>query len=188
MKLELRDQEIALLQFCIKASMNSGESRVDRYVVVDEEIVGNEFEYMLTHAEAGVFKMQALNLNEDNDKFWLLYNSDCYSPPMYLIRSPDESDAVEEFLDKTDICTISEADLPDYFSPDGEEVAGLFYAQCDKKCDISQLQCVELELLVVITKQGIKAISGTLGHDKLPKIVPLKAKAPMHGHRVLDIT
>lgn len=182
MKLELRDQQVALLQFAIKDHV----TRLDRYLVVEKGL--DEFHELLLHKDAGSNTMEALNLDEDNDKFWLLYPADCAFPPMYMVRAPDMQEAIEVFLDKTDICTISDEDLPDYRHPDGQDTDSLFYADCGKNCDISQLQAHELELLVVITKEGIKAISGALGYDKLPKIVPVTAKAPIHSQRVLDIT
>lgn len=188
MKMELRDQEVGLLQFRIK----NGGNPLDRYIVVADDVIINEADAdltrLLTHKDATDQEMEALNLDEDNDKFWMIFNADCMFPPHYMVRATDESEATEVFLDKTDICTISEEDLPDYVHPDGEEVSGLFHADCGKNCDISQLQVHELELLVVITKEGIKAISGSLGHKDLPKMMPGRVKAPIRGNRVLDIT
>ena len=52
------------------------------------------------------------------DKFWWVANCDCAFPPVYVISASDESDAIEEFLEKTDACLVEEPDDYDDLSYD----------------------------------------------------------------------
>ncbi len=36
---------------------------------------------------------------EGDGRFWLCYSEDCFSPPMFIVRADNESDAVDALLD-----------------------------------------------------------------------------------------
>ena len=56
---------------------------------------------------------------ESSTHTYLMYCSDCYTPPMYIVFADSEEEAIDVFIDETDICKIP-ADKPnvDYKNDD----------------------------------------------------------------------
>ena len=48
------------------------------------------------------------------DNLYLCMSCDCFDPPKYLISAQHESEALECFINETEICRVSEPDLKDY--------------------------------------------------------------------------
>ena len=171
----LNGQKIFLLQFIPK-----GHPDTTRYVVCNEPSYSDKLRLLVPDA-ANVEKLEPLNLDEDNDKFWLCCIADCYSPPLYLVRAQNEEDALETFLDKTDVATISAENLKDY--PDdpetGEANSRIHFSDGGKMCDIESYHSQELMLVMMITEWG---------HDFIQQ-GPTKRTAPepvITGQRVIE--
>ncbi len=169
----LNGQKVSLLQFVAK-----GIGDTTRYIVTELDS-WSEKARILAPSQANVEKMEALNLDEDNDKFWLCYVADCAFPPLYLIRAPDEQDALEVFLDKTDIATIPADDMKDYPEDENGE-RHVHYADCGKICNIESYHSQELLLVAMITEDGQDFVHpGTPKKETTPGAV-------ITGQRLID--
>ncbi len=59
-------------------------------------------------------KATGVNLDAQDDKFFLVFVSDCYAPPIAVVRAGDEAEAIGWFVDELDWTRIFEEDLKDY--------------------------------------------------------------------------
>lgn len=74
-------------------------------------------------------------------KFYLVYVADCAFPPLAIVRSDNEQDAEEEFIDALDWAHIKEPDLADY-DPDH-----LCYGPSGQPYDGSEVMVIEVNLV-----------------------------------------
>jgi hypothetical protein len=172
MKFTIADQEIFLLQFVMK-----GPGDVTRYIVSNEDSLSEKLRLMVPRV-IQTSKMTPLNLDEDNDKFWLVYTADCAWPGLYLVRATDAGEALEVYLDKTDHATISAEDIKDY------DENAIHYADCGKRCDTESTGVHELELVAMITAAGEKHVYPPDERPRIPKGVSI----PLRSDRFLDLT
>lgn len=75
---------------------------------------------------------------------YLFVNVDCAFPPHYIVFADGESDALEEFLEKTDACLVEEPDLSDY------DEDSLTYDCNGRPMDIQSLHYDELQPFMMI--------------------------------------
>lgn len=101
----------------------------NRYAVPAEELRDWELDEKLGfHAE----RATGVNLDDSiYDRFYLVYCADCAFPPLAIVRSDNEQDAEEEFIDNLDWAHITDpATLADYdedslsYGPSGQTYDG----------------------------------------------------------------
>lgn len=62
-----------------------------------------------------------INLEDGDGKFFLVYVSDCFDPPLAVVRAANAGDAEDWFIEELAWADIPEADLKDYnIFPDGD--------------------------------------------------------------------
>jgi hypothetical protein len=74
-------------------------------------------EYFALRDIHDVHRIQGINETDGWGSWWLLFVEDCFSPPMYIVRAKNETEAIEIFLDTWTACQIDEADYKDYMVP-----------------------------------------------------------------------
>ena len=80
-----------------------------------------QLEWLMKHSFTVIRKPQDVDL-DDWDNLYLCANADCFDPPIYLVSAQHESDALEEFICKTNACIIEERDLKDYVEPEPDSL------------------------------------------------------------------
>ena len=113
----------------------------NRYAVHAEELRDWEIDEKLGfHAD----RATGVNLEDSiYGKFYLVYVADCAFPPLAIVRSDNEQDAEEEFIDALDWAHISEPDLADY------DEDSLNYGPHGQPYDSSEVMVREVRLVSV---------------------------------------
>lgn len=103
----------------------------------------------------GPVKLLDINIESCDDKFFLFYIADCFSPPMYLVQASSEAEAYEEFCDwQTDQLKIDESGMPSDEAEKQDYLETCNYNSKGVAIDSEGIHFEEVKLLMVLHKSS----------------------------------
>ena len=86
---------------------------------------------------------------QDWDNFYLCMSCACFDPPKYVLTAQNECDALEGFIEETEICKVNEVDLEDYVTGTDDNGNKLYenitYNDSGEPNDTSQVSILKIK-------------------------------------------
>lgn len=136
---------------CVAAFFQSPHCKTHFYVVGLHEMDYIEFLQKYCLGDIDCKRATGLRMDDTNDKFFMCFVSDCFDPPIAIIRADNEQDAEEWFVDELSWSHYSEDDVKK-MTEEEQEYAG--YGPSGQVYDQQNLQVQEVKLIrVELTKR-----------------------------------